>query len=155
MHNHFHMLVTTPEANLDLAMNYLLREVSKRIGEHTKRINQIFGGPYHWTVIKNSIHYQHAYKYVYRNPVHAGLSDKVEEYRYSSLPGLLGLDYLYIPVYDNLNLIQNPAAQLSWLNEDYDEEVHHAIKQALRKNEFSFPRDIATARAHFLESVVI
>ena len=155
MDNHFHMLLTTPEANLDIAMNYLLREVSKRIGEETGRINQIFGGPYHWSLIKNSVHYQHAYKYVYRNPVDAGLCKTVETYRYSSLPGILGLDYLHIPVYDNLDLIQNPHKQLKWLNCEYREEDRLAIRKALKKKEFSFARDEDTAGAHHLESHVV
>ncbi|WP_374077301.1 transposase [Bdellovibrio bacteriovorus] len=155
MNNHFHMLISTPEANLDLAMNYLLREVSKRIGEKTGRINQIFGGPYHWSVIKNSIHYQHAYKYVYRNPVHAGICKNVEDYKYSSLPGLLGLDYLYIPVYDNLNLIQNPVTQLRWLNDEYEDEDREAIFRALKRREFGFSRDSSTARIHYLENTVV
>lgn len=155
MNNHFHMLITTPEANLDIAMNYLLREVSKRLGEESGRQNQIFGGPYHWSLIKNSIHYQHAYKYVYRNPVHAGICNRVEEYPYSSLPGLLGLDYLYIPVYDNLGLIQNPGPQLKWLNDRYNENHREAIQKALKRKEFGFSRDVSTARPHFLESHIV
>jgi REP element-mobilizing transposase RayT len=155
MSNHFHMLITTPSGNLDLAMNYLLREVSKRIGEKSGRINQIFGGPYHWTVIKNSVHYHHAYKYIYRNPIHAGLSDTVQDYPYSTLRGLLGLDYLHIPAYDNLHLIQNPHKQLAWLNEEYQPETQAAIRYALRRAEFSFPRDETTQRNHFLEDNIV
>lgn len=155
MNNHFHMLISTPEGNLDVAMNYLLREVSKRIGERSGRINQIFGGPYHWTVIKNSIYYQHAYKYIYRNPVHAGLSRTVQEYPFSTLRGLIGMDYLYIPAYDNLHLIQNPHHQLQWLNEEYEKESREAIRYALRRKEFSFPRESSTHRAHYLEDHVV
>lgn len=155
MDNHFHMLLTTPENNLDLAMNYLLREVSKRLGEELGRKNQIFGGPYHWSVLKNSIYYQHAYKYVYRNPVQAGICERVEQYRYSSLPGLLGLDYLYIPVYDNLGLIQNPGVQLRWLNKGYEEDNRSAIQKALKRKEFGFTRDQDTAGTHFLEDNVV
>lgn len=155
MNNHFHMLISTPECNLDQIMNYLLREVSKRIGEETGRINQVFGGPYHWSVIKNSVHYQHAYKYVYRNPVHAGICRRVEDYKYSSLPGLLGIDYLHIPVYDNLNLIQSPISQLSWLNNEYENEDREAIFKALKRREFGFSRDPRTAKVHYLENTVV
>ncbi|HWU43756.1 MAG TPA: transposase [Bdellovibrio sp.] len=155
MNNHFHLLISTPEGNLDEAMNYLLREVSKRLGEYSGKINQVFGGPYHWTVIKNTIHYQHTYKYVYRNPIHAGLVKSVEDYSFSTLRGLLGIDYLYVPAYDNLHLIQNPHQQLQWLNEAYEDDSKEAIRLALRKHEFEFPRDEHTKRTHFLENNVV
>lgn len=146
MSNHFHMLISTPNGNIDEAMNYLQREVSRRLGEETDRINQIFGGPYHWTLIKNNIYYHHAYKYVYRNPVKAGICKRVEDYRYSTLRGLLGKDRMMIPAFDNLGLIQNPYKQLAWLNEDYSEENYQLIKKALRHREFCFPADPLTGK---------
>lgn len=155
MSNHFHALISTPEANLDEAMNYLMREVSKRIAERSGRINQVFGGPYYWSVIKNSIHYQHAYKYIYRNPVHAGICERVEEYKYSTLRGLIGMDYLYVPAYDNLGLIQNPHTQLKWLNEAYDDDSKEAIRKALRRREFGFARDERSLKRHPLEVTVV
>jgi REP element-mobilizing transposase RayT len=155
MSNHFHMLITTPEANIDLAMNYLLREVSRRIGQRTNRINQIFGGPYHWTLIKNSIHYQHAYKYVYRNPVHAGICNRAEEYRYSSLNGLLGMSYLNIPVIDNVNLIYDTGRILKWLNEEYSDSHRESIRKALRHTEFQFERDPEDGYVHQLENRIV
>lgn len=155
MNNHFHMLISTPQANIDESMNYLLREVSRSIGKASDRINQIFGGPYHWSLISNSIYYQHAYKYIYRNPIRAGLSRSVEEYKYSTLRGLLGFERLLIPAIDNLDLIQNPTSQLQWLNSTYDEEIQEAIRLALKKKEFAFPRDPATQKRSFLEDHVV
>ncbi len=137
MSNHFHMLITTPNANLDQAMNYLLREVSKAINRENGNINQVFGGPYHWSVIKSRIYYEFAYKYVYRNPVEARICSRVESYPYSTLRGLMGLDRLPFPAFDNMNLISNPAQRLSWLNSPYpDMEVLETIRNALKKQEF-------------------
>jgi len=155
MSNHFHMLISTPDANIDEAMNYFLREVSRSLGKASGRINQIFGGPYHWSLINNSIYYQHAYKYIYRNPVHAGLSRQVEEYKFSTLRGLLGFERLVIPAIDNLDLIHNPASQLRWLNKTYDEDVQEAIRLALRKKEFGFSRDPLTQKQSFLEDRIV
>ncbi len=137
MSNHFHMLITTPNANLDQAMNYLLREVSKAINRENGNINQVFGGPYHWSVIKSRIYYEFAYKYVYRNPVEARICSRVESYPYSTLRGLMGLDRLPFPAFDNMNLISNPAQRLSWLNSPYpDIEILETIRNALKKQEF-------------------
>lgn len=155
MSNHFHMLIVTPNSNVDEAMNYLMREVSRAIGKEAGRINQIFGGPYHWTLIKNSLYYQHAYKYIYRNPVHAGICEKVEEYPFSSLRGLLGIQHLIVPVVDNMNLIQDTDRQLNWLNRVYSDENRLAIKTALKHREFSFPRDPHTGNESELEKTLV
>jgi REP element-mobilizing transposase RayT len=137
MSNHFHMLITTPNANLDQAMNYLMREVSKAIGRESGKINQVFGGPYHWSVIKNRVYYEFAYKYVYRNPVEASLVRRVENYPYSTLRGILGLDPLPFPAFDNMNLIAHPARCLSWLNSPYPHlDLLDDIRQGLRQREF-------------------
>ena len=61
------------------------------------------------------------------------------------------MDYLHIPAYDNLNLIQNPVVQLDWLNTAYDEESYEAIRQALKRKEFGFARDPSSSRTHYLE----
>jgi putative transposase len=155
MDNHFHLLVRTPEANIDEAMHYLLREVSKTIGIEANRKNYIFGGPYHWSVIKNSIYYHHAYKYVYRNPVHAGICKKAEDYPYSTLRGLLGREQLLLPVADNMCLIQDAYRQLEWINRDFKSEDQTAIRTALRHREFSFPKERTTGRKHHLENQVV
>ncbi|QLY25849.1 transposase [Bdellovibrio sp. KM01] len=146
MNNHFHMIVSTPDANLDEAMNYLMREVSKRIGERVGRINQIFGGPYKWSLIKDDIYLHHAYKYIYRNPVDAGMISRVEEYPFSTLRGLLGLDYLHIPTYDPLDIGRELNSQLNWLNQAYAPDERETIKKALSKKEFRFTRDDKTRK---------
>ncbi|UXR65366.1 transposase [Bdellovibrio bacteriovorus] len=155
MNNHFHLLISTPLANIDEAMNYFLREVSKSIGARAKRKSQIFGGPYHWTVISNFTYYQHAYKYIYRNPVQAGICSRVEDYRYSTIRGLLGLDRALVPAIDNLCLIQNMYKQLSWLNSEFNCEDREAIAKALRRKEFKIPRDPHTGKRSHLEDGVV
>lgn len=60
--------------------------------------------------------YINTYKYIYNNPVVAGLSNKAENYPYSSLHSLIFGKILYCEVIDYLNLIQNPFKILKWLN---------------------------------------
>jgi REP element-mobilizing transposase RayT len=147
MDNHFHMLITTPQANLAEAMNYLMREVSKTINKQSGRINQVFGGPHHRTVIKSRLYYQHAYKYVYRNPIEAGLCQRVQDYPYSTLKGLLGLEQLTFPAFDNNDLITNAQAQLNWLNTPYPQvDFLEDIRAALKHDEFEFYADQTSRR---------
>lgn len=147
MSNHFHLLLATPHANLDQAMNYFMREVSKAFGAETKQENQIFGGPYHWSLIRNPLHYQHAYKYVYRNPVEAKICRKVQDYPYSTFKMVLGLEKMEFPVFDNMALIQNPDKVISWLNTPYPSDDYLSdLRDALRYSEMEFKTRHSTQR---------
>lgn len=132
------MLLKTPDGNLSQAMNYFMREVSKEITRACGRINQTFGAPYHSSLIKTNHYYLHAYKYVYRNPVEAGLCKKVEEYKYSTLSGLVGESPLIIPVAEDETLFSNFEQTINWLNTEYDGDDKNKIKKALQRTEFSF-----------------
>lgn len=142
MDNHFHLIVRTPLANLSQGMNYFMRETSRSITILSDRINQTYGSPYHWSLIKNIFSFQHAYKYVYRNPVEAGLSLKVEDYIYSTLQFKLGLAKSIIPLTEDFLLFESVEDTLLWLNKSYpDQGVKLLIKSALKKREFKLARD--------------
>src|SRR5437868_8579917 len=51
MNNHFHLLVSTPDANLSKAMNYFMRESSKEINRLSGHENQVWGGRFYRTLI--------------------------------------------------------------------------------------------------------
>lgn len=140
MDNHFHMIARFPEGNLSSAMNYFMREVSKEITRCSKRINQTFGGPFHSSLIKTPHYYLHAYKYVYRNPIEAGLIKNAEDYYYSTLSGLVGNSRLIIPVCEDETLFSNFEGTLKWVNTDYLEGHKDKIKKALQKTEFKFSK---------------
>lgn len=142
MNNHFHLILSTPEANLSEAMNYFMRETSKQMGLYSGRINQIYGAPYFWSLLKSETYFGHAYKYVYRNPVEGGLCKYVEEYPFSTLHSLVGKSRTIIPVIDDTFLFSDLESQLSWLNKDYKSLAHkEEIRTALKKREFHFAKD--------------
>lgn len=123
-------------------MNYFMRETSRVISRASGRINQVFGGPYYWSLMTSLPSYLYGYKYIYRNPVEAGLCSIVEEYRYSSLSSLLGQSRTIIPIERDDTLFSNVERQLEWLNEPYPTLEHkNAIKFALRKRKFCFAKD--------------
>jgi putative transposase len=150
MSNHFHLIVKTPKANLSQGMNYFMRETSRSLTMLSDRINQTYGSPYHWSLIKNENYFRHAYKYVYRNPVEAGLSLKVEDYRYSTLQCKLGQNNDIIPLTEDCLLFEAVDETLSWLNHKYpDESAKALIRSALKKREFKFAKD-KKGRPHIL-----
>ncbi|MCM2352988.1 MAG: transposase [Pseudobdellovibrio sp.] len=85
MSNHYHLLISTPLSNIDKVMEHIQREVAKKANRKSARINHFFGGPYKWSLIYEEPYYWNAVKYIFRNPVRAGLCSDVLEYKYSSL----------------------------------------------------------------------
>lgn len=152
MNNHFHLILSTPFANIDKVMWHLMSQVSRELTEASGRINQTFGGPYYSSLIASHHHFLHAYKYVYRNPVEAGLSKTVEGYKYSTLNGLLGSSHLLIPVVEDTVLFGDPPGTLRWLNEAYRENEKSDIKTALTKRQFTLPKNRDTRQRNRLET---
>jgi putative transposase len=62
--------------------------------------------------------YREVYKYIYRNPVEAGLVRRVEDYPFSTLQNVLGIKRVLIGVQDPFGLIFDQYRMLSWLNTD-------------------------------------
>ena len=143
MSNHFHLLVSAPQGNLDKAMTYLIREVGLVIQESAKTLKPVFGEPYRASLIKSRKQYEIVYKYVYRNPIEAGLTKTVGTYPYTTLTRVLGHKKMEFPVFDNTSLIHNPQYKLKWLNAPYpDEMLLDELRLALRNPEFFIDWDI-------------
>jgi putative transposase len=139
MNNHFHMIVSTPDANIDRGMRYFMTEVSRRIARSSNRINKIFGQRYHWTLIEDSVQYAHAVKYLYQNPLEAKIETRIELYRYSSLTRTQnafsenknGFNEFLPTKLDEL---------LDWINEPYPAHIKECIKQAMKKPIFKLSK---------------
>ncbi|MCM2281967.1 MAG: hypothetical protein NDI61_08995 [Bdellovibrionaceae bacterium] len=128
-----------------------MTETSRGITRLSGRINQTYGGPYHSSLILSEHHFFHAYKYLYRNPIEAGLAERVEDYPYSTLPGLLGSSPLSILVREDNALMEHSERTLTWLNSAYRPGHREAISRALRRTVFQLPRDRDLRRPSLLE----
>jgi putative transposase len=132
MHNHFHLVVRTPKSNLGDFMCYFNRELSKELNRTTGRINQNFGNRYYASMVKDPRYYLTLYRYVYRNPIDAGICLKVEDYKYSSLQHVLG-KRMQFPVFDFPIIEGAWIKNLDWLNEDYKKDEKIQIRKGLKK----------------------
>ncbi len=143
MNNHFHLLIRTPNGNIHRAMNYFMRETSKAIGRICGRKNQIWGGPYKWSLIADQAYFYTAYRYLYLNPVRAKIVEQVEKYPYSSLPFLMGIasQPLSFPCFAMDELFLNTEDHLKWLNENFSESENTAIRNGLNKKVFELGKD--------------
>lgn len=139
MSNHFHAIVSTPEANISQAMRYFMTESSRSIARSSGRINKIYGKRYGRTIIKDPAHYAIVYKYVARNPLAVKTLSHLEEYRWISLNSFR--KRLSQLVQGNANgfsiyLPEERGDLMKWIHESFDDDVVLSIKKVLKKKEF-------------------
>lgn len=136
MGNHLHLLCHTPKANLDQIMHYFMRRTSFVIMRRAQSINHLWGGRYKWSLIDSQTHYYQVYRYIYQNPIRAGLVDKVENYSFSTLRTPVPFPlHSFVPM-----AFGGEEGELIWLNERFDKEDQELIKLGLRKSQFDINR---------------
>ena len=138
MSNHYHLIASTPDSNLSKCMLRFSQRVSRRLTSLSNRINQTFAGRYFKSILDQPSYYLNAYKYNYRNPVEAGLCEKVQDYPFSSLNSLLGGSRLKTPILHDDTLFPDTESTLDWLNEKPKLQKRKAVQFALRKSYFKF-----------------
>lgn len=151
MSNHFHMIIQFPENNMSEAMNYFMRETSRVLSRSAGRINQTYGSRYFKSIITKTQHWEHVYKYVYRNPVEAKISGKVEDYPYSTLSIRLGKRTGVIPLVADPLLEKSAENTLAWLNTAPKKKDHEEIRKGLRRPKFILPQRGDGTFVHHLE----
>lgn len=112
MGTHFHILFSTRSPKEHILAEEFHQKLNELCGETAALEEPLFCDP-----IRSAAYYRNAYKYIYRNPVEAGLCRRVEDYEFSSLKALLGGHPEMAPVIDNMGLIYGPAKILAWLNQ--------------------------------------
>ncbi len=132
MNNHYHLLLYTPEGNLDKFMYEFNKRFALEIKRRSGHINHIFGGRYKWCLIESQQYFMNCYRYVYQNPIRAGLVCRCEDYPYSSLRSLLRLSNFSVPLHDTFGF--KDLYVLNWLNEILTEEEREGLKKRLSRS---------------------
>lgn len=112
LRTHVHILFSTPNMEENFVMESLHQEL-KRFFQMT----EVLELPLLSEKIDSYQQLLNTYRYIYRNPVEAGVVEKVEDYPYSSLFIQLGGKMNFTNVMDPVNLIQHPNRILTWLNQ--------------------------------------
>ena len=131
MGNHFHLLCHTPKGNLDEIMRDMLRNTTNKIHMRAGNQNHLWGGRYKWSLIESQTHYFQVYRYIFQNPVRAGICKRVEDYPYSTIKECSFPLHSFVPM-----TFAGREGELHWLNEKYDNEDAELIKLGLRKQQF-------------------
>jgi REP element-mobilizing transposase RayT len=102
MSNHYHLLVETPEANLARGMRHLNGVYAQAFNRRYGRDGHLFQGRYGAILVQADDHLLGAVRYILRNPLRAGMCERVEQWPWSShaattgarAPGLVAVDAL-------------------------------------------------------------
>ncbi len=132
MDNHYHMLLFTPNANLDLFMYEFNKRFALKVQGQTGIINQIFGGRYKWCLIQSQQYLSNCYRYVYQNPVRAGVVRRCEDYNFSTLHATIGKSDFSIPIHDKFGFKDEYG--LNWLNANIRDQELFSLKKSLSRS---------------------
>ena len=151
MNNHFHLLILTPQQEIDKIMYFFMKRTTLEIQRLSGRVNKIFGGRYKGSIIKNYSYLVNVYKYICLNPVKAAITTKAEYYPYStlfykyksstSLP--FSVKEIIPPVafenYEDLD-------ELKWINLGYSEDEEWSIRSGIARTTFEFAKNNSTGK---------
>lgn len=136
MNNHYHLVASADEENnLSKVMCWLQTSISKAINNRTQRINHVFGGTYKASLITSSEHFSNILKYVYRNPVKAGICDSVWDYKFSTLNNNCCITTCLINgIYSDFPKTKPDLDY--WLNEKEKDNINISITMGLNRTVF-------------------
>lgn len=133
MSNHYHMILRTPDANIDLFMYEFNKRLALMIRTRSNRINQVFGGRYRWSIIRSKQYLYNCYRYVYQNPLRATIVTKCENYPYSTLHYLIHKKHFPVSLVDTFGFKDEFA--LSWINERINACEEDAIRRSFKRSQ--------------------
>ena len=136
MSNHFHLIATTPMANVSQCMHQFMHRTSRRLTREGNRINETYAGRHFKCILQHNNYYLNAYKYNYRNPVAAGLCESAENYKYSTLQGLISPAKQKIKIIEDSTFLTNPEGTLEWINTSPRQELVEGFKFGLKHQFF-------------------
>lgn len=90
MTNHVHLVLETAQADLSAGVQYLHGTYALGFNRRHERRGHLFGARFASWVIESERHLYRACRYVYANPVRAGLCPRPEEWRWSGISSALG-----------------------------------------------------------------
>ena len=143
MSNHYHMLLSTPDENLDDIMQYFQREFSSWIRNQTQKQKYRFQGRYKYCLLTEHSHFINTFRYIYQNPLRSGLTSHAEDYKFSTLHGISGNGLLECPVWLCKEfggaIPEDHEDLLSFINHPFRCEASEKTRRALRRQCYKEP----------------
>ena len=84
MSNHYHLLLKTRHANLSKSMQWLGLTYTRPFNLRHCRSGHLFQGRFKSIIVENDAYEMHLSCYIHRNPIRAGMVNRLADYRWSS-----------------------------------------------------------------------
>jgi REP element-mobilizing transposase RayT len=111
MTTHYHLLVQTPDANLARCMRHINGVYTQRYNKRNGSDGTLFRGRYKSILIDADSYLLEIVRYIHRNPLRAGIVDKLKDYPWSS-----HRDYI------------SKSKKGEWLHRDYILDMFSKVK---------------------------
>ena len=89
MPNHYHLLVQTPDANISRCMRHIDGVYAQRFNRYHQCDGPLFRGRYKSILIDADQYLLQLVRYIHRNPLKVGLTDRLDRYIWSSHRGYI------------------------------------------------------------------
>ncbi len=142
--NHFHLIASTPESNISSCMHQFMHNSSVRLTRAGNRINQTFAGRHYKCILDHPNYFLNAYKYVYRNPVQAGITNSVLEYPFSTLRWVVNQEKPNFSICEDHTFSADPEGTLKWLDTAPSAEKWEAVRYGLKRQKFKSKKNLVT-----------
>jgi len=84
MGNHYHLLLKTPDANLSKGMQWFGTTYTRKFNLTNNQSGHLFQGRFKSIIIENDAYLLRLSFYIHRNPLRAGIVDRLSEFKWSS-----------------------------------------------------------------------
>ena len=132
MSNHYHLLIRTPNSDIDKFMYFFNKEFSRQLRLKSGLTNRMFGGNYKWSIINSERYLRNVFRYIYQNPVRAGLVSSCEDYTFSTFHHTF--HSLKVPF--NFVELDELETNIDFINDQLSLENNDSIRKGLRKSIF-------------------
>ncbi len=89
MATHYHLLIQTPDANLSRCMRHINGVYTQRYNARNECDGTLFRGRYKSILVDADSYLLELVRYIHRNPLRAGIADKLNDYPWSSHKGYI------------------------------------------------------------------
>ena len=90
MGNHYHLMLRTPEGNLQRIMRHVNGVYTQYYNRTLGRDGPLFRGRYKAVLVDAETYWIQLSRYIHRNPLEAGIVNKLARYPWSSYPAYIG-----------------------------------------------------------------
>jgi putative transposase len=140
MSNHYHLIVRASKRDLDLFVIEFNKILSRKFKIETEKMDQFISSSYKASLILSLRYLNNCYKYVYQNPVRAGIVSNCEEYPYSTLHSIVEGQNFSVPIFDQFGF--KDQFSLRKLNQQMSKDELIQVRSNLYSEEIQLQNSI-------------